>query len=269
MRKKISIIMLAGLVVGLSGLPVRGAETVAPVIPPAFLDKARGQAEIDGAAVQKTTEKARSMAETMTIPENKHKEAGQKAAEETNAVYRSKAFQDKVNEYENWEDLIPGAKSKETKKKQEVKGILADSEKIYLFLSSSIPVASFNGYMANMDGVPEIEAIMYGVVGGFKKEKKKERVAWWRGVLKKDTACREPETPGKSPCDLIKPSIIIKPGLFRQYEVTEVPALVYVRGDEVFQIQGDVGIITLLEKVNQEAESPGLATVVTKIRGSR
>jgi len=120
--------------------------------------------------------------------------------------------------------------------------------------------------MAYLDGLPEIVPVMKGMVGGLGKENKKERVQWWSKVLKKDTTCEK--TPEK-PCDLIKPAISIKPALFNQYSITEVPALVYDRGDEIFQIQGDVGIVTLLEKINQEAKSSSLTAFIAKVRGNR
>ena len=116
--------------------------------------------------------------------------------------------------------------------------------------------------MAYLDGVPEIVPVMKGIVGGLSKENKKERVKWWSKVLKKDTTCEK--TPVE-PCDLIKPAVSIKPALFNQYSITEVPALIYDRGDEIFQIQGDVGIVTLLEKVNQEAKSSSVNGLIAKI----
>jgi conjugal transfer pilus assembly protein TrbC len=256
---------LAGLV---QGSETSNSDTVASDKTRALVEQAKEQSQQDiteSETVKKAMEKAREQAKTMTIPENKHKEAGQKAAEETNAVYRSQEFQDKIKRCENWENVVFGGKK--AKKEQEAKGILADSEKIFLFLSSSIPEASFSGYMASLDGVPEIVPVMKGIVGGLSKENKKERLKWWRKVLKKDSTCKEPETHDKSPCDLIKPSVAIKPQLFRQYEITEVPALVYVRGDDIYQIQGDVGLNTLLEKVNQEAKSPGMNALIIKTRG--
>jgi hypothetical protein len=263
--------MLAGLV-GFAGSSVQGAEsscsdTISPdetkVLVEKVKEQARDQGVIDSEATKKAMETARELAKTITIPENKHNAAGKKSAEETNAVYRSKAFQDKVNGYENWEDLVPG--SKKAKKEQEAKGTLADSEKIYLFLSSSIPEASFQGYMAYLDGVPEIVPVMKGIVGGLSKENKRERVKWWSKVLQKDTTCKEPEARSEARCEKLKIPITIKPAIFNQYEITEVPALIYTRGDEIFQIQGDVGIVTLLEKVNQEAKSLSVNGLIAKI----
>ena len=239
--------MLAGLV-GFAGSSVQCAEsscsdTIASDETKAFVEKAKEHAGeqgiIDSEATKKAMETARELAKTITIPENKHSAAGKKAAKETNAVYRSKAFQDKVNGYENWEALVPGAKK--AKKEQEAKDILADSEKIYLFLSSSVPEASFQGYMAYLDGVPEVVPVMKGIVGGLSKENKRERVKWWSKVLKKDTICKEPEARSEARCEKFKIPITIKPAIFNQYEITEVPALVYTRGDEIFQIFQTLG----------------------------
>lgn len=269
--------MLAGLVVGLSSLPilaalaVQGAESscsakTVPVLPPNLLEKARAQAVIDD-NTRNTMDAARELAKTMTIPENIHKEAGPKAAQKTNADFRTAEFQQKIaDEFNRQANLFMPESGKNKQKELETQDILLETEKVYLFLSSAIPEASFQGYMAYLDRLPEIVPVMKGMVGGLGKENKKERVQWWSKVLKKDTTCEK--TPEKS-CDLMKPVISIRPALFNQYGITEVPALVYDRGDEIFQIQGDVGIGTLLEKVNQEAKSRSLTAVIAKVRGNR
>jgi len=236
-----------------------------------LVEKAKEQAGeqgiIDSEATKKTMGQARKLAETMTIPENIHKEAGIKAAEKTNADFRKPEFQQKIaDEINRQADLFIPESSRGKKKEQEANSTLAETEKVYLFLSSSIPEASFQGYMAYLEGVPEIVPVMKGMVGGLGKENKRERVKWWSKVLKKDSTCKKT---AEKPCNLIKPAVSIKPALFYQYSITEVPALIYDRGDEIFQIQGDVGIITLLEKVNQEAKSPSLTGLTAKIRGGR
>ncbi len=278
MRRQIFIIMLAGLVVGLSALSafaafaVQGDECpcsdkVVPALPPALLEKAREQAVVEDEATRKAMDTARELATTMTIPENIHKEAGIKAAQKSNADFRKPEFQQKIaDELNRQADLFIPESRRNIQKEPETKDILAENEKVYLFLSSSIPEASFQGYMVYLEGVPEIVPVMKGMVGGLGKENKEERVQWWSKVLKKDTTCEK--TP-EEPCELIKPAIWIKPALFKQYSITEVPALIYDRGDEIFQIQGDVGIVTLLKKVNQEAKSPSLTAFITKFRGNQ
>ncbi|NTW88500.1 MAG: hypothetical protein HGB26_05110 [Desulfobulbaceae bacterium] len=275
MRRQISIIMLAGLVVGLSVLSALAVQSDAcpcsdkavPALPAALLEKAREQAVIDDEATRKVMDKARELAKAMTLPENIHKEAGIKAAQKSNADFRKPEFQQKIaDEFNRQADLFLPESRRNKQKEQTAKIIFAETEKVYLFLSSSIPEASFQAYMASLEGVPEIVPVIKGMVGGLGKEHKEERVQWWSKVLQKDTTCeKRPE----KPCDFIKPAISIKPALFKQYSVTEVPALIYDRGDGIYHIQGDVGIVSLLEKVNQEAKSPGLTAVITKIRGSR
>ncbi len=275
MRRQISIIMLAGLVVGLSVLSALAMQSDAcpcsdkavPALPPPLLEKAREQAVIDDEATRKVMDKARELAKAMTLPENIHKEAGIKAAQKSNDDFRKPEFQQKIaDEFNRQTDLFLPESKRVKQKEQAAKVIFAETEKVYLFLSSSIPEASFQAYMTSLEGVPEIVPVMKGMVGGLGKEHKEERVQWWSKVLQKDTTCER--TPEK-PCDFIKPAISIKPALFKQYSVTEVPALIYDRGDGIYHIQGDVGLVSLLEKVNQEAKSPGLTAVITKIRGSR
>jgi conjugal transfer pilus assembly protein TrbC len=278
MRRQNSMIMLAGLVAGLSALSAFSASAVqsdacpcsdkaVPALPPALLEKAREQAVIDGDAARKVMDKARELAKAMTLPENIHKEAGIKAAQKSNADFRKPEFQQKIaDELNRQKDLFLPESRRVKQQEQAAKVIFAETEKVYLFLSSSIPEASFQAYMASLEGVPEIVPVMQGMVGGLGKEHKEERAQWWGKVLQKDPTC---EKALEKPCELIKPAISVKPALFKQYSVTEVPALVYDRGDGIYHIQGDVGIVTLLEKVNQEAKSPGLTAVITKIRGSR
>jgi type-F conjugative transfer system pilin assembly protein TrbC len=275
MRRHISLIMLAGLVVGLSALSALAVQSDAcpcsdkavPALPPVLLEKAREQAVIDDEATRKVMDKARELAKAMTLAENIHKEAGIKAAQKSNADFRKPEFQQKIaDELTRQTDLFLPESRRVKQQEQAAKVIFAETEKVYLFLSSSIPEASFQGYMASLEDVPEIVPVMQGMVGGLGKEHKEERVQWWSKVLQKDPTCEKRQ---EKPCELIKSAISIKPALFKQYSITEVPALVYDRGDGIYHIQGDVGIVTLLEKVNQEAKSPVLTAVITKIRGSR
>ena len=138
----------------LSAFAVQGDECscsdkTVPALPPALLEKAREQAVIDDEATRKAMDTARELAKTMTIPENIHKEAGIKAAEKTNADFRKPEFQQKIADELNRQAALFIPESRRNKQKeQETKGILAENEKVYLFLSSSIPEASFQGYMA-------------------------------------------------------------------------------------------------------------------------
>jgi len=247
MRKEIIIFtMLVGLLIVslVQGTDISCAEVSLPEETNALVDEAK------------------ELAKTMVIPENKHQEEGKKRAEESNALYRSQKFQDKVKGYETCEGLVPG--TQKIKMKTEPAGILTDSEKIYLFLSSSIPDASLQGYMASLDGLAEIVPVMRGMVGGMQDQEK--MADWYNKVLKNDLTCQDTVD---EQCPRYQVAIKINPTLFEKYNISEVPALVYTNGDEIFQIQGDVGIVALLDRVNQEAKSPGITGLIAKIRGSR
>ena len=47
-----------------------------------------------------------------------------------------------------------------------------------------------------------------------------------------------------------------------------MPAIVYEHDGNSFLIQGDAGLDYLLEKINREAKSKGLAGLIKKIRGT-
>jgi len=89
---------------------------------------------------------------------------------------------------------------------------------------------------------------------------------WYNKVLKNDLTCQDTVN---EQCARYQVAIKINPTLFDKYNISEVPSLVYTNGDEIFQIQGDVGIVALLDRVNQEAKSPGITGLIAKIRGSR
>jgi len=207
-------------------------------------------------------EKARKEAETMTIPENPYNEKGKQAAEKASSIFRSQEFQDKVKCYEKQlKDSTPEAKRAAPEEKPVM---LSESEKIYLFLSSSIPVEVVHSYLADLEGVPEIRPVLKGMVGGMQNTEK--MADWLNQISKKEPACQD--TSDKQ-CIRYEVDIDIDPQLFDQYTITEVPALVYVRGDESFQIQGDAGLDSLLEQINRELKNPGLTSLTAKIRGSR
>jgi hypothetical protein len=130
MRRHIFIIMLAGLVVGLSALSTLAALAVqgdacscsaktAPALPPALLEKAREQAVIDDEATRKAMDTARELAKAMTIPENIHKEAGIQTAGKSNADFRKPEFQQKIaDEFNRQTDLfLPESRKKNRKQK--------------------------------------------------------------------------------------------------------------------------------------------------------
>jgi len=207
-------------------------------------------------------DKANEQAGAMTIPENRYHEEGKEAAEKANTAFRSQEFQEKMKCYEaQVQDLVSGTRQEKPKPKSVV---LSESEKLYLFLSSSIPDETVRAYMAILDKTPEITPVMRGMVGGVLGQDK--MADWYNRVLIKDPACRD--TVDKQ-CLRYDVPVRINPALFDQYSVTEVPALVYTSDDMLLQVQGDAGLIALLEQVSREARSRGLAGLIDRLARKR
>lgn len=207
-------------------------------------------------------DKAKEHAKTMAIPENQYNAEGKEAAEKANTAFRSQEFQDKVKCYEaQVQDLVSGTRQEKPKPESVV---LSEFESIYLFLSSSIPDETVRAYMAILDKTPEITPVMRGMVGGVQGQDK--MADWYNRVLIKGPACRD--TVDKQ-CPRYDVPVRINPALFDQYSVTEVPALVYISDDMLLQVQGDAGLIAVLEQVNREAKSQGLAGLIGKLARKR
>jgi len=236
------------------------------VAPPACAEESQPLPDIAGqelsekvnSALQQATEKKN----TIILPDKSQLQTGEEAAKKVNDTYRSPAFQEKIaKEMERLETFIPGEKrpkEQEEKKKKEI----AETEQLYLFLSASIPDETIRNYMADLDIAKDVIVVMYGVVGGLKD--KNQMGEWYKLVSRKDPLCED--KPEKR-CERYEVKIKIKPGLFRQYAITAVPALVYAEGDkEPIQIAGDMSLSAMLERVNKEVKSPGLENLISKVK---
>jgi len=105
--------------------------------------------------------------------------------------------------------------------------ILKEDERVYIFISSSVPKETLRNYARDLDalGQPRMSIVMRGFVGGMTKVR--PTLEFFRGVLFKDDNC----DPGK--CEAYRAPILIDPLLFRRYGIEDVPAVVYARGVSV------------------------------------
>ena len=119
--------------------------------------------------------KARADAEKMVLPVNKYSEEGLKAAEETSQLFHSPEFQERVQcEQQRLEKgvfspyLAPWKKkTQQTSEKQlGQQGSLASDEKVYLFISSSVPDETVHTYIAGIviAAVRNLFLVMRGLV---------------------------------------------------------------------------------------------------------
>lgn len=239
---------------------------------------AQGEDNADPALSRNVTsalEKGRAEAKKITLPVNKHTKEGLKAAEKTAKIFHATEFQDKIqHEKQRLKKEVFGECAASWKKKQGKKqgkpeklvSSLNDTEKVYLFLSSSIPDEIIHNYLADIIRISDhkFTPVMRGMVNGLAD--RKANIKYFSRILKKDMDCRDILKKRKV-CERFKTDILFQPPLFIKYGIERVPALVYDNGGKVFLIQGDAGLDYLLERINREAKQESLESLISKIRG--
>lgn len=171
---------------------------------------------------------------------------------------RETVFKDVIGEFMPQDGTYPPAEAS------------ANTERLYLFVSSSVPLATLRTYAAMIDRAKASQVIMVlrGFVGGMKKAG--PTMAFIGEILKKDPACDL----SKSRCDNYQVNIQIDPERFRRFRIDEVPALAYLTAsaddqgqEEALIVTGDASLAALLERINGEAKSPGLQTLIAAFPG--
>ncbi len=156
--------------------------------------------------------------------------------------------------------------------------ILKEDERIYIFVSSSVPKETLRNYARTLDGLGQhrMLIVMRGFVGGMTKVK--PTLEFFRGVLFKDENCDSDK------CEAYRAPVLIDPLLFRRYGIEAVPAVVYARGvrftdstvsegvkagvetGDYYVLYGDAALDGALEILTREVRSMSLDCLVWKIR---
>ena len=232
-------------------------------------------------------DRAAALAEKMKIPENPHRQAMEAEAQKTKDVYDSAEFQGKLR--------------KETKRIAEkelgeqfaayyqdsaatadaVMGKLGEGERVYIFISESMPVSVIRTYVGAVASLKDKQftLVLRGFIGGMGKMG--PTTAFVTNVLKKNTAC---ELSADTPCSMWKVKVVVDPLLFRRYEIDQVPAIVYARGVKInnpdtsegmpshadvagfYSIFGDVSLKYALNKFDEAAGEDRFKAITSALR---
>ncbi len=98
----------------------------------------------------------------------------------------------------------------------------ATRERLYLFISSSMPMDVLRRYAKQAEGLPGAMMVLRGFVGGAGRIK--PTVDFMSKVLLRDPGCHGAR------CRRIRTEVIVDPNLFRRYHIERVPAVVTVAG---------------------------------------
>ena len=228
----------------------------------------------DPAMVSAVMKKAKEEAGNITLPVNKYNTQGLKAAQQSADFFHSQEFQERLQcEQKRLEKEVFGQYivpwKKKRRKAKENRTIPAGSERIFLFISSSVPDETVHAYIATVARItePSVILVMRGVVGGLTGRK---GIQYFSRILKKDLRCRDEKTKdSRRRCPRYQVPVAIAADLFGQYGISRVPAVVYRDAKSSFRIQGDMALGYLLERINREAQSATLEKLIRKIRGHR
>jgi len=239
--------------------------------------------DFDMKSVDDTMTRANEIRGKMKVPENLHKEEAEAEARKAFEVYRSEEFQKKVgqeterikkeifhglNDY--YRDVPDGAKTHAR---------LSSNERIYLFISSSVPKQTLRNYMARIANIedPNMIVVMRGFIDGMKYVR--PTLEFTHEIIKKNPSCELPKE-----CALYGVNFEIDPLLFRRYGIDKVPAVVYVSNIGLedpgvseglednarildFDVYyGDVSLDYALERINEKAKSVSLKAVIDEVR---
>jgi type-F conjugative transfer system pilin assembly protein TrbC len=225
------------------------------------------------------------LSKTLTIPVNPFAEEGAERAKATNDFFRSGEFQRRISaEQERLKREIFGGRIQEyyqgdPQVAATMAGELPANERIYIFISSSMPRETLRNYVRDVARLrdPNVKLVMRGLIGGVKYIKPTMRFV--SGILLKDPAC----DPEKNRCERFAAGVNVDPLLFGRYGIKEVPAIVYARNVTVldaemsegmernmksgdyYTIHGDVALAYALERFRAETGSKALETLIRKL----
>jgi type-F conjugative transfer system pilin assembly protein TrbC len=232
-------------------------------------------------------EKAAELGRKIEIPKNRHETQGREEAQKTADYFQSEAFREK---YEAEVERLKTTVFKETLEsyygdaaagKSGTKGgALPGNERIYLFVSSSVPIQTLCNYARDLDRLkdPNVFMVMQGFVGGMKYLK--PTLAFVREVIAPDAVCNDRAT-----CKSRRVAIKIDPILFRRYGIDRVPAIVYVpdvritdsslsegmaenvKTGEHYTLYGDASLEHVLEVFQKESKSRSIALLIESLKG--
>ena len=213
-------------------------------------------------------EKSKAVAKTIKSTGNIHAKEMESVARETQTFYESDEFKKRVQDHtaqiaeqsigKRFADYY-----KDSVKKQGG-GNLAADEKLYIFVSSSMPLETVRAYASDVAHLkdPRISIVMRGFVKGM--HKLAPTVTYVGHALKIDPDCVLTE----GNCKVRDIDFMIDPLVFRRYSVDKVPAFVYVKGFKITDVDSSEGCGANVEKGGQHYKVYGdanLKYVLTKL----
>ncbi len=230
-------------------------------------------------------EQISDLSRTIEIPRNTAETQAAGRAQELADYYHSPAYQQRIQEERSrvLSELFPGqekeARYYQDTKKSKPSGF-SPGERLYIFISSSVPMQTLRTYAAAIDAMGEAGVVF--VVRGFKDTLREIRptMRFMTDILKKDPSC-DLKT---GECETFGAEILIDPLLFRRYGVEKVPAFVYASAVSVRDADmsegladnasvtghhvayGDASLEAIIERFHKETGRESLRGMLARLR---
>lgn len=194
------------------------------------------------------------------------------AAEALFRLYQSDAFQARIQKERNrLAEEFFGAKQKavvDNNSGSPEGSAPLTNDRIYLFVSSSVPLATLRNYAVDMARLNDSRfvLVMRGFVGGANRIG--PTASFIADVLKADPNC---ELGANRECDMRDIPFIVDPTLFREAGIEKVPAIGFISGDnqresEPLIIYGDTSLGYALERMARESDNRDLEALAAKLK---
>ena len=214
-----------------------------------------------------------------------HSPEAHKAAQRAAGQFYSPEYQKKIHaeterlKSEQFADLTKGFENPDQAKSRNT-ALLSD-ERLYVLISSSVPLSTLRTYAAALDKLKDsnVSMVMRGFVGGMKFFR--PTLEFVQSVVVRNQSCDL----STERCDVYHAAISIDPLVFRKYGVRRVPAIAYVRGvglenvsmregdaenlagsQDAYIVYGDVSVDRALETIAKETKSVRINSLVKKLR---
>lgn len=168
------------------------------------------------------------------IPETKNRE-GYKAAEEADAYLKTEKFMKRLDEEKNKIRKTIGVSDSPMQSKVGRQTILSGKDRIYIFISSTIPRNTLMSYVRDLDHLkePNIILCLRGFIGGMKKVQ--PTLDFINDLVKKDPSCNTDK------CEYYRANIDIDPLAFRYFDINKVPAVAYIENVNMENTEQSIG----------------------------
>jgi len=240
--------------------------------------------DFNASHVDDVLEKAKEYERNIELPDVANSEAQQAAEQAANSFY-SQEYQKKIQAeierlkseefgavLDGFEDPTQGD-SKDT--------VLTSNERLYIFISSSVPLSTLRTYAFELHKLnePNVSMVMRGFVDGMKHFE--PTLGLVRSILVTDSDCDL----STEKCEVYSAPISIDPLVFREFGIQRVPAIAYVRGsrsedaaatnedpdnprgpEDTYIVYGDVSLERAIETIAKETKSDGLDGLLRKLR---